>query len=397
MSKIICDVCGTSYSDTSTQCPICGSVHQGDLLNAGQSSQDVGGYTYVKGGRFSKTNVKKRSSGAGAKPQKAGHSGKNSKGLIIVLALLAVIFIAMVIFIFFGFLNNNPDGSGDSLQNTEPSYVACEKISVSQPEIQFETIGDSFLISVSSSPANTTEVVRYSVDNPDVATVSENGLVVCVGDGTAVITITCGDQTTTCQVVCVLPTEGEQLPTVAPEGVVLNRISILADFQGYQWILYNGKIPMSEIHWKSDNPNVATVVDGLVEAVGEGETMIHADYNGIRTSCTIICDFDPDEDDVNGEQPATLGGELTLYSQYGELTFNEHIQAYDVMISVGESVALRLKDSNGTQAQVTWVIVNGTSCEIDGEYVTALNSLNDCMVEAEYNGVIYSCLVRTKN
>ena len=26
MSKIICDICGTSYPETATQCPICGCV-----------------------------------------------------------------------------------------------------------------------------------------------------------------------------------------------------------------------------------------------------------------------------------------------------------------------------------------------------------------------------------
>ena len=31
MSKIICDVCGTTYPDSATQCPICGCVRSADV------------------------------------------------------------------------------------------------------------------------------------------------------------------------------------------------------------------------------------------------------------------------------------------------------------------------------------------------------------------------------
>ena len=67
MSKIICDICGTSYPETASQCPICGCVRPGDFQRVSDESKNEGnnasGYTYVKGGRFSKTNVKKRNSG----------------------------------------------------------------------------------------------------------------------------------------------------------------------------------------------------------------------------------------------------------------------------------------------------------------------------------------------
>ena len=63
MSKIICDVCGTAYPDTASQCPICGCARpdhpQAAAGNsAGEQVDAGGGYTYVKGGRFSKSNVR---------------------------------------------------------------------------------------------------------------------------------------------------------------------------------------------------------------------------------------------------------------------------------------------------------------------------------------------------
>ena len=64
MSKIICDICGTSYPENAKQCPICGCVRPGDVQRVANDYKNeaevAGGYTYVKGGRFSKSNVRKR-------------------------------------------------------------------------------------------------------------------------------------------------------------------------------------------------------------------------------------------------------------------------------------------------------------------------------------------------
>ena len=63
MNKIICDVCGTAYQESATQCPICGCVRTTDLDDIILDNPVEGGsrtYTHVKGGRFSKANVKKR-------------------------------------------------------------------------------------------------------------------------------------------------------------------------------------------------------------------------------------------------------------------------------------------------------------------------------------------------
>ena len=58
MNKIICNVCGTSYPENATQCPICGYVQTAETALTNDNTTST--YTYVKGGRFSKANVKKR-------------------------------------------------------------------------------------------------------------------------------------------------------------------------------------------------------------------------------------------------------------------------------------------------------------------------------------------------
>ena len=61
MDKIICDVCGTGYPESSESCPICGSPRRADASHAMGQKNANAGYTYVKGGRFSSSNVRRRS------------------------------------------------------------------------------------------------------------------------------------------------------------------------------------------------------------------------------------------------------------------------------------------------------------------------------------------------
>ena len=73
MSKVICDVCGTAFPETAAQCPICGSAKASSAQTAAGAAQPEGenttAYAYVKGGRFSKSNVRKRN-GKSAAPQR---------------------------------------------------------------------------------------------------------------------------------------------------------------------------------------------------------------------------------------------------------------------------------------------------------------------------------------
>ena len=60
MNKIVCDLCGTSYPETVPQCPICGTAKSNGTKTTSGSET---GYAYVKGGRFSHANVRKRMGG----------------------------------------------------------------------------------------------------------------------------------------------------------------------------------------------------------------------------------------------------------------------------------------------------------------------------------------------
>ena len=77
--------------------------------------------------------------------------------------------------------------------------VPCTGIVVTPSEISFSEIGDTQELTIIKTPANTTEAVQITSSDQSVCTVS-NGVVTCVGYGTATITVTCGEASDTCSV-----------------------------------------------------------------------------------------------------------------------------------------------------------------------------------------------------
>lgn len=77
--------------------------------------------------------------------------------------------------------------------------VPCTALSLSTDSIAFTAIGATQQITATPTPANTTETVEWSSSDTNCVTVV-NGLVTCVGVGTATITAKCGEITATCSV-----------------------------------------------------------------------------------------------------------------------------------------------------------------------------------------------------
>ena len=405
MSKVICDICGTSYPETASQCPICGCVRSADSATVSSSEERTGEYTYVKGGRFSKSNVRKRNKAAMKVPvEEKKDSNKKMMGLIIVLVSLILIVALMIVFVISDITKRRNEITEQ--ETTETVTEPCTALRLSQIDIVMNEVGEVWLLEATPTPSTTTDEIRFESDNTEVATVSPAGQITCVSAGQAIITVTCGDQIAECRVSCVIEEEETtELPTLPPVQVQLNRTSMTLSIEGVTWTLYSGEIPVEDITWVSDDPSVATFDKGVVKAVSEGTTNVHATYNGITSSCEVICDFEEpgmENGEGNGENPdettAPVEGDLELYTQYGnKIPYNEDLKAYDVTVAIGSEVGLILKDASGNSVVLDWTITSGTSCTVDKNYVKVESSVDNCMLTVEYNGATYSCLVRTVN
>lgn len=69
--------------------------------------------------------------------------------------------------------------------------IPCTDITLSKDSVSFDTYKETDTISVTLTPANTTDIVSWESSNPSVATV-DDGVITILGIGTAVITVSCG-------------------------------------------------------------------------------------------------------------------------------------------------------------------------------------------------------------
>lgn len=375
MSKIICDVCGTSYPDTSAQCPICGNAKSEAAVSMGTVGTPYDeNYAYVKGGRFSHANVRKMNSGkkelprtvAPAKPvekspepaqprqsqpapqepvappaprkegkpreeapvaaprrrereeRKKRNTGNAILWIIIVLLVIAILavcgFIAVRLLSMYKPMDKTTTTTSTTTTQTTPGTsstvnppisIPCTSIRVPMPSYTFNAIEDTLLLDPIKQPANTTDPVLYESSDPRIATVDADGVVRPVADGYVTITITCGDVSTTCEITCrvgVDPTE----PTVRPTDPIvpptttnrptkpfikleLNRSDFTLTGYGSTHNLYSGELDPAAISWTSTDESVATVTNGIVKAVGNGNAKIIAEFEGQRVECAVHC------------------------------------------------------------------------------------------------------------
>lgn len=361
MSKIICEVCGTSYPETAEQCPICGTVRpvdiQGFIQDEVTSGSGQSGYTYVKGGRFSKANVKKRNMERNtshmdedaepvyAEPQynDSGYSEpdepevpKTNKGLIITAVLLFMAIIVVLLFIFlrlsdgatlFGSDKEEPVATTEATtvpttETTQPTET--ETVETTQPteelrvctglsvlnlpdlQIEFSAEAESFALDVVCEPLDTTDVLLFTSSDESVATVSDTGVVTAVSEGMAMIIIECGDQIIEFPVYCNLQEETtEPLVEYTIDDIILKKYNGQLDIQVniYEPVkVYYGNIPLDVIKLTIEDPSVAMMDGDKVIGLKKGITKLVAEYGDLKVTLIIRV-----TNVVNGTAPTLPG------------------------------------------------------------------------------------------
>ena len=409
MSKIICDVCGTSYPENVSHCPICGCVRPGDAQSIASDTAEneaagTEGYQYAKGGHFSKSNVRKRNKAnqqAVKEEQPVDEAeqyeeSRGGKGLAVVAVILLLAIIAVVIFIalrFFlpGFTGLGGDKPGAETtvpitsvddETTVPS-IPCDGLELTADQVELTQEGMEYTISVNAKPANTTDTILFESSDRKVATVTAQGVVRAVAEGEATITVTCGDQVIEFKVVCSFVPEVTEPPvTEPPVTLELNRSDFTLSYKGASWNVYDGTIPVSEIRWSSDNEAIATITDGKVVAVAPGSTQVHAEYLGQKVSCMVYCSWQV----AGGSTESGYKAPYTLVNNYG-LTWR------DSTIKVGESFFLYLKDADMKIITMEWKSSNTNVCTTSGNKIIGV-AVGTVVIKGEFEGVEYTWTVR---
>lgn len=390
MSKIVCDVCGSTYSETEAQCPICGTAKS----EAAKPVVEANGEDQAnKGGKFSKTNNRKAAAGntrkSGGENSKAGEEGTPSNlAMIVIVAVLLLAIVTVCVFIavrLIGRPEPDPTGSTQSTSQTIP----CTGIALTdstQQTLTFTELTQTVQLSVHALPENTTDVVdfTYTTSDPTVVTVSATGLVTPVASGTATITVAYGGYTIPVSVTCDIPKPVTEIKLVKTEVT-------LSPANGLTVQLYNGELDPADITWTSSDEAVATVENGLVTAVSNGKTTITASYGDlIPVTCKI---------NVNGMDVVTGYALACTWGVKSDATMVE-----------GEKIEIFLinKETNQPITGLEWTpsndFKNGCASFVateDGIEVTALKTTANVSgqyvyIQTTYEGVNYKFIIRIK-
>lgn len=97
--------------------------------------------------------------------------------------------------------------------------VPCTGLELSESTVSFSSIGETKTLTATKNPSNTTDVLTWESSDETVVTVAD-GVITCVGLGSATITATCGQQTDTC--------------SVSVESITVNANTEYTGYNGYQ-------------------------------------------------------------------------------------------------------------------------------------------------------------------
>ena len=163
-----------------------------------------------------------------------------------------------------------------------PIEAESVKLSATSADLK---IGQSLQLNATVAPENTTDkTITWVSGNADCASVSTDGNVLAISQGTATITATCGVATASC-IITVSPIESNE--------VVLNYSALSLKVGGSQQLtatIYPENTTDRNLTWTSSTPNIATVNNGLVTAVSVGTATITV-TNGIHSAtCAVTVD-----------------------------------------------------------------------------------------------------------
>ena len=345
MSKIICDICGTSYPDTAECCPICGCSR--DAANA-LLSEDL--LSETGGNRVeAPTAPRKRKEifdfdevNADSSEEQETYAEtpyddeeeeeeppRQNTFVVILLTVLIALLLLAAGFIFVRYFLPNMGGKSNAPvqtlaqteqappETTELTIPCVELYIISGKTVQLSKEGQMFLLHVKANPENTTDKIIYTSGDESIATVTEDGRVTAISEGETIITISCGVSTMECPVIVkyeeetVPPTTEEPqaaetaaagetdaaaepaAPTQAGlKNVTLKlkktdiRLGVYYEFQ----LLLDCDLEQNEVQWSSEHPHIATVDEnGVVKAIKAGTTAITAQYGDQKVQCIVRC------------------------------------------------------------------------------------------------------------
>lgn len=195
-----------------------------------------------------------------------------------------------------------------------------------------------------------------------------------------------------------VPTETTQPPTVPCAAVSLDTAVIALDAAGAQHQIGLKLIPektTDAVSFVSQDPAVAKVDEnGMLTAVGSGQTTVTITCGQIVRECTVMCWF---ADETTAPPETTVPPETTKPTEATEAAVLK-LDPEDVScFTEGERFELyaRLGSSTVGRSKVTWSTSDAKVAKVEKGTVTAVGK-GTAVITAEYNGMKAVCTVRCR-
>ncbi len=356
MSKIMCDVCGTVFQDTAGNCPICGWIPPSRRHAASEQAPDdfdfedipvptkaakaahaqensVPGKVKLLFSDFQDMMGKLRKDSMEASVS-ADVADQFSSPLVISLLIVIVLLLLSTSYLFFRYYLPNrvaaPEVTAPTvIYDTEPTteettipQIPCTGLVLTSDPAELSSKGQNWLIHVKVMPEDTTDQVMFISEDVNVATVSADGRVTAVGEGTTSIVITCGSQLIRSKITVDYNLEPTQVPatmqtvpkpeitestteaTTAPTTAATEPEPTTAETKpgiklklkrhdisltrGYNFtLLLDCDLSSDEVTWKSEWPGIARVENGTVYAISSGNTTVTVTYGDQTDKCIV--------------------------------------------------------------------------------------------------------------
>lgn len=230
MSKIICDICGTTYPETADCCPICGfSPDTGedlvgeDLL---QEDMEVRGGPFIPRKKeifdFDEVNSEEEEAYEDEEDydeedydeEEEEEAPRHNTVLVVLLTILIAGLLIAAGFVFVRYFLPNMNKTQETApaqtmaavetlpeMETEPT-IPCETLIISSGSLaELNAEGQHFLLHIKAMPENTTDKIIYTSADESIATVTEDGRITAVSEGETKIYISCGKSSIECPVI----------------------------------------------------------------------------------------------------------------------------------------------------------------------------------------------------
>lgn len=368
MGKVNCDFCGTAFSDKEQLCPLCGFARKTDAnIDTGILSEDD--FDFLE-----ETDIPRRKN----KPifdydevnaheddsddeeddeddydeEEDDEEPRSNTALIVILVIIIALLLLATGFVFFRYFLPNVMGTEETTlatteeipttsEETTIPTIPCRMLALTSEAAKLNREGQPWLLHVTATPEDTTDELVYTSEDESVATVTDDGKIIAVGEGETIIVITCGEQTIKCPVIVdydmvidetveeAVPTMGveeadpsapaeaseetssnqetaaeentdETEETVAEEETVPGEIVLklketdisLSKVRGITYELtLDCDLTADQVEWITMNSAVLLVKGGVITVMGPGTTKVVAKYNGQSVECIVRCVF----------------------------------------------------------------------------------------------------------